>query len=87
MKQTVKLALTIWQQWFRIITAIFILGLGWGILCPNLVGNSTSDLGVALGILLALLVPGFALWIVIPVIRNIKKLNLTKKENEKSNIN
>ena len=61
------LTLTLWQLWLRVIGAVLILCLGWGVLFPALINQSVSDIGVGLGTAVALLTPAFAIWILVPV--------------------
>ena len=61
------LTLTLWQLWLRIIGAVLILIVGWGVLSPMLMNQSVSDFGVGLAYAVTLLTPAFFIWILVPV--------------------
>jgi hypothetical protein len=65
MKNTVTL--TLWQLWLRVIGAVLILIVGWGVLSPMLMNQSASDFGVGLAYVITLLTPAFFIWILVPV--------------------
>jgi hypothetical protein len=71
-KQKENIVWTAWSIWLRVLACIFILIIGWGILGPNFMSNSDSDLGVAAGGIITFLAPAFVIWILFGIYKHFK---------------